>query len=224
MKTHLLITLFAAAAAGSSQAALIYSQTFDVFDDVPSSSIYFDADPVYDGIVGGLTGADLVGNSNLNGKLVERNGSLFPQGGDYFLFTNTLGTIPQGEVWGTNASQVVTVEVGTVYEFSFYIAGTNTIAPGNLSPRINGVALENVTVEGQANPGTATYTTGVTWVKHTYRWQADTTTADLSVFNLTAVQNGNDFGLDTITFSSVPEPASALLGAFGLLGLMRRRR
>lgn len=224
MKTPLLLVLLAAGTA-SSHAALIYSQTFDVFDDVPTSSIYFDAAPEYDGIVGGLTGADLVGNENLNGKLVTSNGGRLPQSGTHFLHTNTLGTIPEGgEVWGTNASQVATVEVGTVYEFSFYLSGQNGISPGVLSPRINGVALESVTVGGVTNPATATYAGAGSWVQHTYRWEADTTTADLSLFNLTTASAGNDFYLDTITFASVPEPASALLGAIGLLGLLRRRR
>ncbi len=226
MKT---LVLFASlvAATGSARAALIYSQTFDVFDDVPSSSVYFDAAPEYDGIVGGLTGADLVGNSNLNGKLITvGSGGKTAQSGSYFLHSNTLGTIPQGEVWGTNASQVVTVEIGTVYEFSFYLSGQNAIAAAVLSPRINGVELQGLTVDGVTNPAAATYVSANagTWVMHTYRWEADTTTADLSLFNFTAEQNGNDFYLDTITFSSVPEPGTAMLGALGLLGLARRRR
>ncbi|QJE99090.1 PEP-CTERM sorting domain-containing protein [Luteolibacter luteus] len=228
MKTLLLTTLLAAAA-GSAQAALVYSQTFDVFDDVPTSSIYFDAAPEYDGIVGGLTGADLDANANLNGKLVTSGASgRLPQSGTHFLHSNTLGTptgsIPAGEVWGTNASQVPTVEIGTIYEFSFYIAAQNGTGPAIISPRINGVELQGLTVDGETNPANATYTAFGSWVKHTYYWEADTTTADLSLFNLRTADAGNDFYLDTITFSSVPEPGAALLGAFGFLGLMRRRR
>lgn len=74
------------------------------------------------------------------------------------------------------------------------------------------------------NPGIATYSaTG--WTKHTYRWLADTTTADLGLYNGENETTGNDFGIDTIQFSSVPEPTSAaVLSAIGALSLLRRRR
>ena len=211
--------LGAVAFASAVQGATIYTQSFDVFDDLPTSSVYFDAAAVYDGIDGVNVGADLDSNANLNGQLTTGAA----QSGTYGLFTNTLGTTPAGEVWGTNSSQTITVEVGVIYEFSFYLRGMNTIAPGLLSARINGVALELVVVDGDANPGIATYA-NTAWQQHTYRWLADSTSADLSLFNSRATATGNDFYLDTITFSSVPEPTSAVMLAAGLLGMIARRR
>ncbi|RYD22989.1 MAG: hypothetical protein EOP88_05975 [Verrucomicrobiaceae bacterium] len=226
MHTRLSLALLTAAGIGSSHAAVIYSQSFDTFDDALTSSVYFDADPTYDGIADPvLTGADLGANSNLNGKLSQQQSSLFPQGGTYFLFSNTLGTLPVAEVWGTNSSQVIPVVAGGLYQFSFYLAAVGTGNAAVISPRINGVTLNGVTVDGQTNPGNATYSTAFTWVKHTYRWQAPTTGfADLSLVNFTTTDVGNDFGIDSITFENIPEPSAALLGALGVLGLMRRRR
>lgn len=226
MKPQLFLASLAVAGIGGSQAAVLYTQGFDTFDDALTSSVYFDADPVYDGIADPLlTGADLTANTNSNGRLSTLQSGTAAQSGTHFLFANTLGTIPVAEVWGTNSSQMVPVVAGGLYQFSFYLAGINTIAPAVISPRINGINLEGVTVEGQTNPTTASYSSPTTWVKHTYRWQATTTGfADLSLVNLTTVDVGNDFGIDTIAFESIPEPGSALLGALGVLGLMRRRR
>ena len=225
MHTHLSLALLVAAGIGSSHAAVIYSQGFDTFDDALTSSVYFDADPVYDGIADAPVGADLGANANLNGKLSTQQSSLLPQGGTYFLFSNTLGTIPVGEVWGTNSSQLVPVVAGSFYQLSFYLAGVNAIAPAVISPRIDGVTLDSLVVDGIQNPTNATYSTALAWVKHTYRWQAPATGfADLSLVNFTDTSTGNDFGIDTIVFETVPEPSAAFLGALGILGLMRRRR
>lgn len=208
----------------ASSGAVIYTQNFDTFDDVPNSTVFYDAAPVYDGISGTPTGASLGGNANLNGRLLTQAGSLVAHSASYFLHTNTLGTIPAGEVWGTNSTQTIAVEVGEIYEFSFYLAGINGIAPAQLTAQINGVSLSSLVVDSVTNPGTATYTGATGWQQFTYRWQADSTTADLSIFNSQDTSTGNDFGLDTITFSSVPEPSAALLGVLGMAGLLRRRR
>lgn len=73
---------------------------------------------------------------------------------------------------------------------------------------MNALLFAILSTHGMENPDIATYSaTG--WTKHTYRWLADTTTADLGLYNGENETTGNDFGIDTIQFSSVPEPTSA---------------
>ena len=54
---------------------------------------------------------------------------------------------------------------------------------------------------------------------------ATTASAAITDFKFGAVGNGTySFGIDNISVSAVPEPAAALLGSLGVLGLLRRRR
>lgn len=210
-----------------SEGALVYFQNFDTFDDANNTLIYFEADSDYDGIAGPDKGARTSApNANLNGLLdTSTSGIPAAQSGSHFLYSATGGLgLEAGVLWSTNESQVVSVTVGTIYEFSFWMAGNSTNNPASIIPFINGVGLQNVTVDGIENPGIATYSqTG--WTKHTYRWMADTATADLGLYSAGVETTGNDFGIDTIQFNSIPEPTSAVLVfAFGSsLFLVRRR-
>jgi len=211
----------------ASQGALVYFQNFDTFDDANHTLIYFEADSDYDAIAGpDMGGRTSAPNANVNGLLdTSTSGIPAAQSGSHFLYSATGGLgLDAGVLWSTNASQVVSVTVGTIYEFSFWMAGNSSTNPASIIPFINGVGLQNVRVDGIENPGIATYsTTG--WTKHTYRWLADTTTADLGLYNAENQTTGNDLGIDTIEFHSVPEPSSAaLFSLVGSLWLLRRRR
>lgn len=100
-------------------------------------------------------------------------------------------TSPGTEVW----CQDITVEPGTVYNFSSLVT---TVANGNpalLQFSINGEEIGTVF--------TAPNTTG-SWVEFNATWSSNTeTTAEICIINQTTAIEGNDFGLDDITFTTL---------------------
>ena len=208
-------------------AAWVYRQDFDTFDDIVNNYIYFDASPGYDAIPGADVGGSLVANADLNGLIATSASSIASaQSGTHFLYSNTAASNVVGTVWGTDSSQIVSVVVGETYEFSFWMAGNIATNPALIVPSINGVDLRGLTVDGFTNPSTATYSSTV-WNKFTYRWLADSTVADLSLYNARTGGMGNDFGIDTIELTPVPVPEASgalLVCVTGLLAIFRRRR
>jgi len=104
----------------------------------------------------------------------------------------------------------IPVCIGATYEFSAWVinllpgSGTNSSSP-NISFKVNGVTI--------ANSGLIAATNTSTWIKVGGSFTATTSTVDLEVVNATAVANGNDLGLDDITFNVCESQISVLGGS-----------
>jgi hypothetical protein len=104
------------------------------------------------------------------------------------LFHNTGGGayVAGDVVWGNK--NAIAVLPSKSYEISYYMNDNGGGNPPQIEMWANGVKLGN----------TATSTTS--WVKYTYNWNSGSnTTLSISLRNLTATGQGNDFRLDEIT-------------------------
>ena len=138
-----------------------------------------------------------VGNAN-GGNCIKGDwkGSDHTGDGGYFMAVNGAPNTAFSPIFYQMKS--VPVCIGATYEFSAYVinlrpgSGTNASSP-NISFKVNGVVI--------ANSGLIAGTTTATWVKVGGSFTASTPMVDLEVVNATAVANGNDLGLDDISFN-----------------------
>ncbi len=161
------------------------------------------SDYIYTADVGGLipefrySVLKSVGNAN-GGNCIKGDwrGSDHTGDGGYFLAVNGAPNTGFSPIFYQMKS--VPVCIGATYEFSAYVinlrpgSGTNASSP-NISFKVNGVVI--------ANSGLIAGTTTATWVKVGGSFTASTPMVDLEVVNATAVANGNDLGLDDISFN-----------------------
>ncbi|MEM6312749.1 MAG: hypothetical protein AAF743_01605 [Planctomycetota bacterium] len=120
----------------------------------------------------------------------------------------TDGSVP-ALVWG----QTVSVDPDATYELDLW---TSTwFSRGELTVTINGVDQGD------------TFFTPVdraVWELTERVWASGgDTSATIEIFNTSMIAFGNDFAIDDISFTLVPEPAVTSLLAMAGLGLMRRR-
>ena len=138
-----------------------------------------------------------VGNVN-GGNCIKGDwrGSDHTGDGGYFMAVNGAPNGTYSPVFYRIKS--IPVCIGATYEFSAYVinllpgTGTNANSP-NISFKVNGVVI--------ANSGLIAGTTTATWVKVGGSFTATTATVDLEVVNATAVEYGNDLGLDDISIN-----------------------
>jgi len=95
------------------------------------------------------------------------------------------------QVWG----QTVPVIPGAVYTFSYW---GQTLSPSGGGPAAALTAQINGTSIGSTTFPTAT----CSWTQYTYTWTAVGTTAAISLIDNVLTTNGNDFGIDDISFST----------------------
>ena len=202
----------------------------------------FRGDEIYLATDASPSGGDRSGNRPfLNGFIIRTNN--FPpfstgdwgvisqdqSGTGYFLFSGTdRVNTPLGGYAGTlwQTLDPVPVAQSTDYVLSFVLTNSNGRDPAIIEPRVNGIAAgEAVSAVGFYGDGNQ----GNGWQQFTYVWSSGTHThADLSLVNLRSGGQGNDVGVDTISFAPVPEPQSAgLLGGgvacLWILSLVRRK-
>jgi hypothetical protein len=120
-----------------------------------------------------------------------------------------------------NVVDQLAVTPNTDYTFSAWIStwSPHNVPQARIQFRINGVLLGSpVSPNAPPNDGT--------WSLMSFTWNSQSNTfADLAILDLDTTQSGNDFGLDDVSFSPVPEPTSLI--AFAMITapfLLRRSR
>ncbi|MGA2443502.1 MAG: PEP-CTERM sorting domain-containing protein [Tepidisphaeraceae bacterium] len=147
---------------------------------------------------------DVSGNGYFlfEGTYLYNGGTVIPTGNDEFFISPTFSVSPN-----------------TNYSVSFYLtnADTNGIAVASVQPQIDGTLL--------GSPVSAVGTWGSNgWQQFTFSWNsASNASASLILHDFTTTASGNDFGIDNISVSAVPEPASASLFLLGATGFLTRR-
>jgi hypothetical protein len=118
-------------------------------------------------------------------------------------------------IWqGTLNSALI---AGQTYEFSAWVANLyppnqNPVAPAQLNFSVGG------------NPIGSSYTAPDVAVWHQFTATFVAGSEPIAVLDLNTAQNGNDFALDDISLTAVPEPTSLALAGLGGLGVLLLRQ
>jgi hypothetical protein len=213
-------------AASTACAQTILSEGFDSPAGANGDVYFTDSLVSYNGITDGTssgaitTGASFAGNANENGEIINSVTAGYgnisaPQAGGFFLYQNTTAAFSGGTVvW---AGQSVAVTTNTNYTFSFYLTNQDLTSIATIQPMINGVA------DGALISATGTNT----WEEFSVNYfSGASTSAIFELDNTNQAGNGNDFGIDSISVTAVPEPRQyalfALLLTLGLIVAHRR--
>jgi hypothetical protein len=107
-------------------------------------------------------------------------------------------------VWQGTLSAPLTA--GGTYNFSAWVANIYAVSPAQLTFSVDGITLGSITPLG----------TGI-WQQFSATFVAPYTGAPLGLVNINTQANGNDFVLDDISVTAVPEPTTMIAGALLLL-------
>lgn len=107
------------------------------------------------------------------------------------------------EVWRETVGPLM---VGTKYEFSAWVMNVYPDSPANLKFSFGGTVL------GEFSP-----TGSGVWQQFTAQFTASEATSLGGVIDLNLAYSGNDFALDDISLTPVPEPSTVIAGALLLL-------
>lgn len=125
-----------------------------------------------------------------------------------------------GEQWTRNNSGAQTIAVQYSLNATSLTTGTWTTAGAGLTFTSPQTGNPSVVLDGNASANRANRSGTVSSIN----WTSGSTLWIRFVDLNDAGNNDLTLAIDNVSFTAVPEPASALLGALGLLGLVRRRR
>jgi gliding motility-associated-like protein len=110
-----------------------------------------------------------------------------PPNGNFMIVDGSTSNSGNDKVW----EQTINVLPNQIYTFSYWL---QTIATPNL-------ALIDVAINGTIIGSATAPATTCSWVQYTYTWNSGTNTmATIAIYDRLTIQNGNDFGLDDISF------------------------
>jgi len=118
-----------------------------------------------------------------------------------FMSVNGFSIVPQWTVW----QETVAVVPNTTYYFSFYTRSMNNFGAAvqaNLRYSVNGTMLDTT---GHIPPGINNPSGPFVWLRFSSSWNSGTDTS--AILNITDLETNswtNDFGLDDISFSTLP--------------------
>lgn len=113
-------------------------------------------------------------------------------------------------------AQTVAVTPQTNYEFSAWVASWSlrSLNPARLEVLINGQSIG----EHQVVPGNSG-----DWMQFSYQWNSGiSTNAQISIIDRVLEPSGNDFSLDDLSFTVIPEPTILGTMLISFCGLRRR--
>ncbi len=190
------------------------------------------------GLTPNPTGASFTGDTNALNDGVSLSGNLTGTGGNMYLNNANPGTVTMtfdltGSVTGYDLTSIVSVagwnlnahnHAAQTYQVLFSLVGSSDYNPlvltsgavsgGNVSYDPFGVSSGStrVTITNDSGPAIASGVDGIRFIM--------TNMPLNNIENDTVYREIDVFGAAT----AIPEPSSALLGALGLLALLRRRR
>ncbi|RYE22785.1 MAG: hypothetical protein EOP51_12365, partial [Sphingobacteriales bacterium] len=120
-------------------------------------------------------------------------------GSGNFMIINGSGTTPPPNVW----QKTINVIPHTLYYFSAWAISLNSVGPyANLQFNVNGTQVGTTTGALPARP--QNNNPPFNWVRFFGTWNSgSSTTAIVSIVDLTTAAGGNDFGLDDISFGTL---------------------
>ena len=117
-------------------------------------------------------------------------------------------TDPNQRVWYENVGGLT---VGQQYEFTFWLSNWSFDPVANLQLQIGIGGFQQAGIYAPEARGV--------WASESFLWTATSTSAEFDIFDLQTAAGGNDFALDDISLTAVPEPATAMAGVLLLLPL-----
>jgi hypothetical protein len=152
--------------------------------------------------------------------LIVSDPSTVHSGPSYFDHTKQDGT---GLMMAVNAAtkanqtvwaQSVNISPGENYTFSAWVSNWLSSNPAKLDFSINGNVIGTFSASGVGQ-----------WQQFSKNWNSGSSSiANLRIVDTTLAYGGDDFALDDISLTLVPEPTSAVLGLMSIAGLAFRRR
>jgi hypothetical protein len=172
-----------------------------------------------------LTGWNVTGPADnaiyiINTTYTEPNALFTAESGSNSL--DITGSFNSGPTSGVN--QDVTTVVGQKYRLSFWVGNQDgSDNPNYLSPSTVNLSIDGGPTIAETNANTSTHV--INWEEFTDTFTATGTTTNISFLNGTPLTDAEG-GLDNVSLTAVPEPASwaMMLVGFGGLGVAMRGR
>jgi hypothetical protein len=206
MKTIILGGALLALACGSAHAASNLVTNGDFSSGVSGFTSGYTYSPGYGWPEGSY---DVTTDPNLNHPLWASFGDHTTGAGEMLVLNGS--PIADTSAW----SQTISVTGGKTYDFTVWVASSYPTSPATLNLSVNGTQV--------GSTFTASTTTGL-WQQFSGDFTASSNSAALSIIDTNLTRSGNDFALDDISVSAVPEPGVwvMMLGGMAILGAMLR--